>query len=44
MDCSIAMILHMRSADSLAIRNIGHQFHITNDEAMTWDMIMNTYG
>lgn len=25
-------------------RAIGHQFHITNDEAMTWDMIMNTYG
>ena len=25
-------------------RAIGHQFHITNDEAMTWDMIMQTYG
>ena len=25
-------------------RAIGHSFHITNDEAMTWDMIMNTYG
>ena len=24
-------------------RAIGHQFHITNDDAMTWDMIMNTY-
>lgn len=26
------------------IRTIGHQFHITNDEAMTWDMIMMTLG
>jgi nucleoside-diphosphate-sugar epimerase len=26
------------------MKTIGHQFHITNDEAMTWDMIMNTYG
>ena len=25
-------------------RAIGHQFHITNDEAQTWDAIMNTYG
>ena len=24
-------------------RAIGHQFHITGDEYMTWDMIMNTY-
>ena len=23
---------------------IGHAFHITNDEAMTWDAIVNTYG
>jgi nucleoside-diphosphate-sugar epimerase len=23
---------------------IGHQFHITNDEAMTWDIIMMHYG
>ena len=23
---------------------IGHAFHITNDEAMTWDAIMKTYG
>ena len=25
-------------------RAIGHQFHITTDDAMTWDMIMNTCG
>ena len=25
-------------------RAIGHQFHITNDEAMSWDAIINTYG
>jgi len=25
-------------------KTIGHSFHITNDEAMTWDMIYETYG
>lgn len=26
------------------IKSIGHQFHITGDEVMTWNMIMETYG
>jgi nucleoside-diphosphate-sugar epimerase len=26
------------------IQAIGHQFHITGDELLTWEMIMKTYG